>query len=430
MRNNILKTLSNNLGFKILAVLFAFTLWLTVYNLEDPTKTVAFTINVTVENQEYVSSLGKYFEVEESSKKVSFSVTAARSVLDKLDESDFVATADMNYLAFDEGGASGTVPIEIICTDEQVSENAIKLSSTSKTMKVSIEDLMVKQFVVSAKAVGTVKEGYALGDVTVTAPNVLKVSGPKSIVQNIASVVATVNVDGMSASNATYRATPVLLDRNGREVDATRLTLDSTYVNVSTEILNTKEVAISVVPSGTPADGYVVTAISSNPTTIRLKGSKTLLNSINAIQIPSELISVAGAKEDVTVSIDVSEYIPEGAELVNANDATMEITVSIGKIKEKTFSINTENIIVTGLPTGWELEFALSSVAVNISGLEEDVNLLTSGNISGNIDVTDLPVGTHQVELILDLDETKYSFSTISISITITDPSAELEDEA
>ena len=70
MRSNILKTLSNNLGFKILAVLFAFTLWLTVYNLEDPTKTVAFTINVTVENQEYVASLGKYFEVEENSKKV------------------------------------------------------------------------------------------------------------------------------------------------------------------------------------------------------------------------------------------------------------------------------------------------------------------------------------------------------------------------
>ena len=39
MKNNILKTLSNNLGFKILALFFAFTLWLMVYNLEDPTKT-------------------------------------------------------------------------------------------------------------------------------------------------------------------------------------------------------------------------------------------------------------------------------------------------------------------------------------------------------------------------------------------------------
>ena len=48
MANKVLKTLSNNIGFKILAVIFAFTLWITVYNLEDPTKTKTLTVNVTV----------------------------------------------------------------------------------------------------------------------------------------------------------------------------------------------------------------------------------------------------------------------------------------------------------------------------------------------------------------------------------------------
>lgn len=32
----ILKTLVNNLGFKILAVVLAFILWLVVYNIDDP----------------------------------------------------------------------------------------------------------------------------------------------------------------------------------------------------------------------------------------------------------------------------------------------------------------------------------------------------------------------------------------------------------
>ena len=49
MKNNILKTLTNNLGFKILAVFFAFTLWLFVYNLDDPTKTKTLTVNVEIE---------------------------------------------------------------------------------------------------------------------------------------------------------------------------------------------------------------------------------------------------------------------------------------------------------------------------------------------------------------------------------------------
>ena len=95
MKNNILKSLTNNLGFKILAVIFAFTLWLVVYNIEDPTKTKTFSSNVTVENAEAVTDLDKYYEVVDGSNYVSFSVTAKRSVLDKLEDSDFTAVADM-----------------------------------------------------------------------------------------------------------------------------------------------------------------------------------------------------------------------------------------------------------------------------------------------------------------------------------------------
>ena len=38
MAKKILKTLVNNLGFKILAVVLAFILWLVVYNIDDPKK--------------------------------------------------------------------------------------------------------------------------------------------------------------------------------------------------------------------------------------------------------------------------------------------------------------------------------------------------------------------------------------------------------
>jgi len=429
MANKVLKTLSNNIGFKILAVIFAFTLWITVYNLEDPTKTKTLTVNVTVTNKEFIDNLGKYYEIQEGTSRVSFSVTAARSILDKLDESDFVAVANMEYLKIGEDGTTGTVPIEITCT-ANVNQNSIKLGANNRNMKVSLEDLMSKQFVVKANAIGTVAEGYALGSVEVTAPNVLKVSGPKSIVQEIAAVVATIDITGMSESWTTYRATPVLYDANGKEVDTTRLTLSNTTVNVEAEILNTKEVGISVKPTGTVASGYMITAISSEPTTILLKGGKTLLNAITAIEIPEGIISVEGANRDITTTIDVSEYIPEGAQLVNPEQATIEITISIGKIKEKTFSLKTSDIVVTGLPTHAAIEFELSSIAVTISGLETEVNLLTNTALNAGIDVTNLGPGTHKVKLVLDIDETKYSYESVEITITITGEEADSESDS
>lgn len=420
MGNKILKAFTNNIGFKILAVFFAFTLWLFVYNLDDPTKTKTLIVNVSIENKENVENMGKYYEVLEASNKVSFSVTAARSILDKLDESDFVAIADMDQIVIDEDGTKATVPIELTCT-ANINQNSIKLSSTSKNLKLSLEDLMVKQFVVSAVSKGKVAEGYALGGVAVTAPNVLKVSGPKSIVEKIVSAVATIDVSGMSDTWTTYKAKPVLYDKDGKEVDETRLTKSDSTVTVSAEILSTKEVAIAVKPTGTPKAGYTTTAISSNPTTVLLKGSKAILNTVNAIEVPSELVSVEGADKDVKAMIDVSEYIPEGLSLVDPEAANVEITVSLGKIKEKVFSIKSENIIVTGLSTHDKLEFELSSYAVHVSGLEEDIASLSNATLSGSIDVTYLPIGIHQVELILDLDESKYTYQPIKVNVFITD---------
>lgn len=420
MKNSVLKALTNNLGFKILALLFAFTLWIFVYNLEDPTKSKTLTINVSIENREVIDNMGKYYEVVDGSNKVSFSITAARSILDKLDESDFVAVADMEQVVIE--GSKGTVPIDITCT-ANLNSNSYKLSSTSKNLKLALEDLMIKQFVVSAKAIGKVQEGYALGGVSVTAPNVLKVWGPKSIVEKITSAVATIDVTGMSDSWTTYKAKPVLYDKNGKEVDETRLTKSDNTVTVSAEILNTKEVAIAVKPSGTPKDGYAIKAISSEPTTILLKGERALLNGINSIEIPEELISVEGKSEDVKVTIDVSEYIPDGISLADPESATIEITVGIGKIKEKVFSVRTENIIVTGLATHNKLEFELSSVAVHVSGLEDDIANLSSENLSGSINVTHLPIGIHEVELMLDIDENKFEYQPVKVMVFITDAS-------
>lgn len=418
MKNNVLKVLTKNLGFKILALLFAFTLWLVVYNIEDPTKSKNLTINVSIENRENIENMGKYYEVVDGSNKISFSVTAARSILDKLDESDFIAVADMNNLSVDEETGIGTVPIDITCT-ANANPNSYKLSATNRNLKVLLEDLMIKQFVVTSKTTGETKEGFALGNVEVTAPNVLKVSGPKSIVQTIASVVATIDVTDISDSWATYEVPAVLYDKDGKEVDTTRLTLSHNTVNVSAEILNTKEVTVSVKPTGTPADGYTITSISTNPKTIALKGDKNILNTINSIEIPSSLISVEGKSENVKATIDVSAYIPDGVVMADPESASVEVTVAIGKIKEKVFSIDSKNIIVTGLSTQAKLEFELSSIAVQISGLEEDIAKLNSAALKGSINVTYLPIGIHEVELMLDLDESKYTYVPVKVTVFI-----------
>ena len=430
MKSSVLKALSNNLGYKILALCFAFVLWLMVYNTEDPTRTETMTINVSVINKESVEELNKYFEISDGAGRITFSITAPRSGQEKLDEGDFTAVADMEYLTIDEGGTPGTVPIELKCTNSNLLES-VKITTTTKTLHVKLETLMSKQFVISANAVGKVATGHALGAVTITAPNVLKVSGPESVVSRVSAVVANIDVEDMSV-NVTDTVVPVLYDSEGKEIDTTRLTLSNTTVNISANILKVKEVPITIKPAGDPADSYVITSVLSNPTTIQLKGSATVLNSISAIEIPSELVNIENATGDVEATIDISDYIPYGAELVDKTDATVEITVSIEKIRERVFSIATENIVVIGLPTDNQIKFVHSSIAVTISGLEEDINMLSGSILSGSIDVTDLPEGTHTLPLSLDIDGAKYTYNDVKVSVIIgketTNPGTEKPD--
>ena len=50
MLRNAVKMLTRNIGFKLLALLFAVVMWMAVVNLNDPDKNRSFTIPVTVEN--------------------------------------------------------------------------------------------------------------------------------------------------------------------------------------------------------------------------------------------------------------------------------------------------------------------------------------------------------------------------------------------
>lgn len=415
MGNKILKTLTKNLGFKILAVVFAFILWLVVYNTDDPTVTVSYTTNVTVENASAVTEMNKCYEVLNGTNTVTFAVTAKRSVLNKLEDTDFTAVADMNRMIVNEEGDEANVPIEIT---SKRSNSSLKYNGKNKYLEVSLEDLMKRRFIITADTSGKVADGYALGEVTVTNPNVLNVSGPASIVNKIDSVVATIDVEGMSM-NLSDNVIPALYDADGQEIDTTKLKLSNTTVTISAKILSVKEIPLVFSTAGAPYGDYRVVEISSKPETVKVKGPSTILNPLSSLTIPGDVLNVSGAREDITTTIDISEYLPDGVELVNASDATVTVTVRIEAYESKKFNLNTSQITVDGLDTNYDLSFEQSTVDVTVSGLKDNLNVLTVSQLSASIDVTDLGVGTHQVNLELSLDEDNYAYQTITVTVEI-----------
>lgn len=417
MAKRILNAITNNFIFKILAVALAFALWLVVYNIDDPSKTRTYTASVVLENIDNSLLKDKYFEVLDNTDIVSFTVTAKRTVIEKLEDSDFVATADMSRMNISEDGSTASVPIEISCSSSRYS-NSVKFGNRDKYVEISLEELLNKQFVVTANEKGTPKAGYALGDVTVNSPNVLKISGPKDIVSQISAVVATIDVEGMD-TDITDNVIPTLYDADGKEITKEKLTLSNQTVSISASILSTKEVPIKLSTTGTPAGGNTVTEITANPSTVKLKGSAANLNSVTEITVPANALNVSGLQSDLSTTIDISDYIPGGVSLVNKKDSIITVKVSIQQNTKQTFSVSTSNLTLSGLAEGYEAKISGDSVDVSVSGSSTDVSELSAENIHGIVDVEGLSEGTHEVNISWNLSN-KYTTGTSTVKVVIT----------
>ena len=419
MARKILKALTNNFGFKLLALFFAFILWIVVYNIEDPIKTKTFTTTVTIENASAVTKdMNKWYEIVEGTNQVSFSVSAKRSILEKLDDTDFTATADFNNIVLSGDGTKGSVHVDIAC-NKSVYTNSLNFNGKVKNLELTLEALMKQPFKVIANTSGSVADGYALGDVKVTNSQLITVSGPESIVSKVDKIIATINVSGMYEEITDDNIIPVLYDKDGKEIPTTRLTLSSDRVAITAQILSTKEVPINFNTTGRPTGDSEVLSVEGNISSVLVKGSASALNALSSIDVSGDILDVTDAKEDIITTVDITEFLPDGISLVNAEDASITVTIKIKTISTRTVNISTDNIEVKGLASDYELKFSSAVLAITVTGDDKDLSVLTADKIKGSIDVSALSEGTHTVAVDIQLDEEKYTCDSVAVRVTI-----------
>ncbi|MCI5920217.1 MAG: CdaR family protein [Roseburia sp.] len=414
------KILTNNFGLKILAILFAMILWLVVVNIDDPTRTKPFTTNVTLENSDYITgTLEKYYEVTNDSTTVTFSVSAKRSILEKLSSTAFSASADMERIEYNDKAKTYQIPITISVNGYSASQVAVV--SRTQYVTVDLEELTTKKVMITANTEGEVADGCAIGDVSIDTTNVVNVSGPKSIVSKINSAVATINVDGMT-DDITDNVIPVLYDADGNVIDTTKLKLSIDVVTVTAKILGTKEVELAVDTMGEPADGYEVTGTEFSPGTVKIKGTASVLNAVTKIEIPVEVLDISGATSDFVKEIDVTSYLPDGVSLVDKSENKVTVTVHVEEVVTKDFDVPVSNLSITNVASNYNAAFEVETVKITVSGLASDMNRLNVANISGTVDVSGLGKGVHMAQVSWNLDDSIYSVKTnVTASVSLTE---------
>lgn len=403
----IKKALTANIGFKILALVFSIALWMIVVNVDDPEQTKTFTATVQVINENVLTDQGKYYTLTDGN-TVSFRVTAQRSVLERLSSSDFTATADMNYLEDDE-----RIPVDITVNRYA---SSVRISAQRLYLKVEVGDEMDARFSIRGETTGDPADGFAVDEISVV-PNVISVRGPAEYVSKIESVRAYCDVTGRNMDTS-ETVVPVFYDADGKEMDTTRLQVSVDTVDVYVEIVSVKEVPIVVETSGSLADGLELTGITTDPATVMIKGESSELNRVTNITIPASVISLSDITQDLTTTVDITSYLPEGVTLLDSQDAQVSVKVGVAGETTQEFDVPVDNISVRNLERGYTTSFSASTVKVSITALQSELSRLSANSITGYVDVSGLVPGTYNLPITMNLDE-DYQVGQATIQITI-----------
>ena len=410
MKNKFTK----NWGLKLVSFLFAVLVWIIVTNINDPI--VPFPVSdvpVTIRHAELLTEKGQVYEVLDNTDVIgTVTIYGPRSVIATLDKSNVVAIADMEELT-----SVDTIPIRLSTNKYNDSLESIRGSIDS--VKLNIEDKQTRSIPIRANVVGEVREGYMLGDVS-TEQNLIRISGPESVVSQIARAQAEVNVSGFT-NNINTDADIRLYDEDGIEIRSAILERSITRVRVNVEILEQKTVPISYTTFGVPAEGYRLTGqMESTRNNVVIAGRSSIVQNIEAIEVPESVVDVTGATNDVTVLVDLKEYLPEGVILAEEDFSGMiNITAYVGQETRRTFSKSVDDIRITGVPAGFN---ALITDPENYCS----VILLGLASELGEVNVNTLVVSVDVAEWLEneEIEELESGYYRIPISVNLPEDSA------
>ena len=409
------KRIANNLALKILAFLIAAFLWLIVVNIDDPVDDKTFSnIPVQVVHEEVITDNNNTYQIVDNTQEVSVTVTAQRSVLDKIKSEDIQATADMKELTM-----RTQVPIEV--TIKGYSGKYEKANANPRNLQIQIDEEAKNNFPITPTTTGTVREGYVVGELKAL-PEKVTLRGPKRIINSISKVTAEADVSGLS-EDETLEAKLVLYDSNNNVIDQTLLAnnLGKEGVSVEVNLLQVKKVPVKIDTSEiSAAEGYKLGTITVEPQEVSVTGEKSVLSGVSEISIPASALQMENLTQRTETTVDISSYLPNSVSLSEQNANKVVVSIPVQQPGAKSFEVSTSSIVVNNLSSNLSINYdSTVDLEIQIKGPSDVLNVFSPAK-KVSIDLKEYTEpGTYVVPVSVELPEGCSLVNDVSVEIVL-----------
>lgn len=420
MSKSMKEKLIDNLGLKVIALLFAVVLWLLVVNINDPIESRTFSnIKVNVLHEEIIENQAKTWQVLDNTNNVTVVVKGKRSILERMRSEDISAYADIKEMMLEN-----MVPIEVSVKGFEGEYR--EAYASPKNMQIKIENSKKAEFPITVVTTGEVQDGYALGS-TEANPKMISVAGPQSLVGRIERAVARVDVSGL-AEDTTLDATFLLYDAAGNEINQDLLsnTIGVEGLKVKVSLLKTAAIPLEFDDSEIRVSkGHVYTKLECEPESVEVVGQESDLENLSSIKIPAGAIDVGEISEKTEVPVDITPYLPEDIKLVDENANIVVVTILVDKVNAKIINLPVESIVRDNAPEGFKVGYGdTKEIALAFTSEEQSrLNELTVDDLKDKVRVDLRGItqeGTYTLKLQVTPPEGCELEEEVEITLTLT----------
>lgn len=221
------------------------------------------------------------------------------------------------------------------------------------------------------------------------------IKGAEYKLEQVATVRALVDVAELSnpeAGEVTLKDVPlVAYDDEGQTVDVE--IVPSTVDAKLTITSPSKEVPITVVPTGDLAFGKAISSIDTNISTVTVYGEQSAVDNLDELEVE---VDVDGLDSDKEFNVTLNR--PNG--ITELSETTVTVSVEVDNSVSREFTVDT--IEFRNLADGYSVQASSQEdtrVTVVVSGSADIVNNLDASSITAYVNLDGYGVGEHEVDV-------------------------------
>lgn len=378
-----MRSFARNLRTFLLALVLGISVWVSAVSAADPNEVQSYPKPIPLQ---VIGQDPTLVITSDLPPTVEVSLRAPHSVWE-----DLIAREDSVRATLDLTGLSaGEHTVQVQITVDRRPYQLILVNPA--TLTVNLESITTQTFPLVLSLVGQPAAGYQAGDASMDMTEVV-VSGPTSLIEQVAQTRVVVNLDGIRESIDESLQIQVV-DSQNKTIKGLTISPESVRVNVPiSQQGGFRDVAVKVIVQGQQAPGYRIENISVFPPVITVFAEDPeLVNALPGV-VETQPLDLQDRREDVSTRLSLD--LPDNITIIGSK--TVQVQVSISPI-QTSLTLSDQLINVNGLAEGLSAQVFPQTVDVIISGPVPVLDALTSKDITVYVDCTGLGIGDYQLE--------------------------------